>query len=202
MKERKRPDASPAPIAASSSSAAFAAAEAVAKRESGRFLRSFSQKTSTPAGSDGSWRKREGASSSRILRSVVAGLSVRKGFDPVSASWSITPTEKRSERASRWEAVACSGDMYAGVPMTLPVCVRRVIWLVFEMPKSATFTAPARVTITFCGLTSRWTMPRSWAQASPFSVSAATKRASSGGSLPRLSRTVRSVPPSISSIAR
>ena len=92
--------------------------------------------------------------------------------------------------------------MYAGVPMTLPVCVSRVIWLVFEMPKSATFTAPARVTMTFCGLTSRWTMPRSCAQPSPFSVSAATKSASSGGSFRRLSRTVRRVPPSISSIER
>jgi hypothetical protein len=55
-------------------------------------------------------------------------------------------------------------------------------------PESSTFTWPSRVSITFPGLTSRCTIPRSCAFASPRAISVATRSASSTGSGPRAMR--------------
>ena len=61
----------------------------------------------------------------------------------------------------------CSGDMYAGVPITCPCsvnieCSVSRASVAFAMPKSITFGAgsPATsTTITLLGLMSRWMMP-------------------------------------------
>ena len=53
---------------------------------------------------------------------------------------------------------SCSGDMYAALPFTSPPSRRR--WrLAFATPKSSTRATPSVPTRTFCGRTSRWTMP-------------------------------------------
>ena len=77
---------------------------------------------------------------------------------------------------------ACSGDMYAGVPMTSPICVFAQSSLAMgetetapgiggaagsdrrrASPQSITSTSPNSPVIRFSGLRSRWTTPRSWA---------------------------------------
>ena len=49
------------------------------------------------------------------------------------------------------------------------------LWLMAKraMPKSITLTSPFSVTMIFCGLTSRWTMPFSWAHCRAVSTSPA-----------------------------
>ena len=42
------------------------------------------------------------------------------GTDPVAISYSTTPSENKSDRASNSSPRACSGDMYAIVPIELP----------------------------------------------------------------------------------
>ena len=60
---------------------------------------------------------------------------------------------------------ACSGAMYAGVPMAIPTCVsvappadKRDAEIAFAMPKSVTVALPAESS-TLSGLMSRCTMP-------------------------------------------
>ena len=70
-------------------------------------------------------------------------------------------------------AIACSGDMYGGVPIVVPVAVTNAPVsaesVAFAIPKSAIFTPPAPVTMRFSGFRSRWTMPSCSAAASPAS---------------------------------
>ena len=81
------------------------------------------------------------------------------GGSPVSSSNSTQPTAYTSLRASTASPRACSGDRYWAVPMTAAVCV--TFWpspSALAMPKSMTFTAPARLIMMLAGLTSRWMM--------------------------------------------
>ena len=43
---------------------------------------------------------------------------------PVAISYSTSPNENTSVRASSGSPRACSGDMYEAVPITMPVLVR------------------------------------------------------------------------------
>ena len=62
--------------------------------------------------------------------------------------------------------LACSGDIYQGVPMRIPIRVRTALVLLssgeavgvygFAMPKSMIFTRPSSRSFTFSGLISRW----------------------------------------------
>ena len=58
-------------------------------------------------------------------------------------------------------AIACSGDMYSGVPTVMPSDVSPFCPLsaALAMPKSATFTRPAFVISAFSGFRSRCTIP-------------------------------------------
>ena len=67
---------------------------------------------------------------------IKATVEPEKGTEPVAISYSTTPSENRSDRRSSSSPRACSGDIYATVPMELPglvsrassatrVCVRR-----------------------------------------------------------------------------
>ena len=67
-----------------------------------------------------------------------------------------------SVTSSPWH---CSGLMYSGVPMVMPVFVSlsfSISWI-YEMPKSITYTRLSRVSMMFEGFTSRWTIPLLWA---------------------------------------
>src|SRR5208283_1624585 len=64
--------------------------------------------------------------------------------------------------------VACSGDTYIAVPITMPVSVRCDAWAAataVAMPKSVIFVVPPAVTSRLPGLMSRCTMP-AWCAAS------------------------------------
>ena len=113
----------------------------------------------------------------------------------------MAPRAKTSARASirSTSPFACSGGMYAGVPMTLPARVsesgvrsdsmrERGSWGValssrgtrglhpplgrtFASPQSMTCTSPNAPTMTFAGLRSRWMTPLLWAKATVWQIS-------------------------------
>ncbi len=80
-----------------------------------------------------------GCGSLAILNISCAIDSPSKGNLPLASWYNVTPSENRSERPSIFFPASCSGDMYEGVPSTMPV-------LVFDesvmraMPKSVTLT--------------------------------------------------------------
>ena len=86
--------------------------------------------------------------------------------------------------------------MWAGVPTTVPVIVRRVRCSAWLIPKSPIFTAPSFVHMMFCGLMSRWITPLACAAARPFSASSTAKSAISHGKRPVSWRRAWSSPPS------
>ncbi len=99
-----------------------------------------------------------------------------KGRRPVAISYSTTPSEKRSVRASSASPRACSGDMYATVPSVDPGRVRCAAVAssepaasspnTFARPKSRSFASPRSVTNTFAGFRSRCRIPAAWAASS------------------------------------
>ncbi len=98
--------------------------------------------------------------------------SAWKGSAPVTISCKITPSDQTSVRASiTLSARICSGDMYAGVPIDMPVAVIRCSSAVMtrEIPKSSSFgtIAPVgpRARKMFSGFRSRWITFRSCAKA-------------------------------------
>ncbi len=59
---------------------------------------------------------------------------------------------------------ACSGAMYWGVPVIMPVAVMCALAsTILAMPKSARYTRPESSSRTFWGFTSRWITPALWA---------------------------------------
>src|SRR5258708_756019 len=95
-------------------------------------------------------------------------------------------------------ALACSGETYCAVPITMPLCVRCAASIARAIPKSVIFTCPSGVISRFPGLMSRCTMPASCAAAT--APAAAVRRGSGlavvedprdprvrqGGGVPRL----------------
>jgi hypothetical protein len=73
----------------------------------------------------------------------------------------MQPTEYRSDAGETSRAIACSGDMYSGVPTVMPSEVSPAwpLAAALAIPKSATFTRPSFVISAFSGLRSRWTIP-------------------------------------------
>ena len=130
-------------------------------------------------------------------RSTSQVVSPVNGRTPASISYSITPIAHTSAPGPTNLAPprACSGAMYAGVPMTAPVCVRSAPPPRLASPKSATFSTPAASRRTFPGFRSRWTMPSAWAAPTPAAICpirpAATAGATRPASRPRSAR----VPP-------
>ena len=93
---------------------------------------------------------------------------------------------------------ACSGLMYAGVPMETPVAVSRspgVASSARAIPKSATTASPSESRM-FSGLISRWTSPWAWAYSSAPATCVAIRIASSSGSCRSRSSRARRVSPS------
>ena len=98
--------------------------------------------------------------------------SASNGCRPSTSSYRITPIAQMSVRASTSRALrSCSGDMYAGEPITVAVLVseKSSASAALAMPKSSTFTLgePSARTVRnrFAGLRSRWMMPMAWASA-------------------------------------
>ena len=94
---------------------------------------------------------------------------------PVSISYSTQPNAHTSDRLSASRPLACSGDMYAAVPIMTPwpvIIAGEVIVGEFEIsprrpdtgssalarPKSRTFTVPSGRSLMLAGLRSRWMM--------------------------------------------
>ncbi len=90
--------------------------------------------------------------------------------------------------------------MYDGVPTAAPVRVCRCAPTSRAMPKSITFTRPARVIMTFAGLMSRWITPLSCAWSSASSTARVMRVASGHGNAPCTATRLSSVSPSTYSI--
>ena len=147
------------------------------------------------------------ARAARVARSL-SPLNRRR---PVVSSHSVTPSANTSVRRSTALPWACSGDMYASLPFTMPCVVDVMRSAARATPKSMIFGRPSYVTMTLVGLMSRWTMlvarrararsagrPRRRAQ-----IHAATVGRDRDAALARRCRRWRaSVCPSTSSIAR
>ena len=134
-----------------------------------------------------------------------------KARRPVSISNSTHPNAQMSVRLSTVFPRACSGDIYAAVPMITPICVAPAVSVgdcdgspsglgssAFARPKSNTLTVPSSRTLMFAGLRSRWITPASCAASSASAICFAIGRASSSGIGPFEIRST-SVGPSTSS---
>jgi hypothetical protein len=145
-------------------------------------------------------------------------VSPANAGSPASISYSTAPKAQMSARRSTGFPLACSGDMYAAVPMITPSAViagdvkvgdaarsgaesAGAAAIALASPKSSTFTTPSSRTLMLAGLRSRCTMPRACASSSASAICRAMASASSTGTGPRASRRARSSP-STSSIAR
>jgi len=98
--------------------------------------------------------------------SVISELFPVNGFLPVAISYSTTPNENRSLRASMVSLRACSGDIYTAVPGITPTAVSdrsappsSSLCTSFASPKSSTFTWWLGVIKMLAGLMSRCTIP-------------------------------------------
>ena len=99
--------------------------------------------------------------------------------------------------------VACSGETYMAVPITMPVSVR---WdacarTAVAMPKSVILVAPPAAISRLPGLMSRWMMPAWWAASSARAAWLTMSRVASGESLAR-ARIAESGSPRTSSMTR
>ena len=91
--------------------------------------------------------------------------------------------------------MACSEEMYCTLPRMKSVRVMVAEAAALAIPKSATIATPGSVSRTFCGFTSRWTIPRSWAARRASATWIATEAAlRTGRGCSRLMRSL-SVPP-------
>ena len=100
--------------------------------------------------------------------------------------------------------VACSGETYSAVPITMPVAVRFASSeaRALAMPKSVIFVVPSAVISRLPGLMSRCTMP-AWCATSRARAACATMSiVTSAGSRPSRSRIVDSGSPFTSSMTR
>jgi hypothetical protein len=162
-----------------------------------RALRSFTRHrfTTSPrfGGTSGGSRVQSG-SLLMTLASVSPMSSPSKGLRPVSISNSTQPNAQTSLRLSADRPFACSGLMYAAVPMIIPARVDPSVIvgessieavrsgsMAFARPKSSTLTTPSGVMAMLAGFRSRWTMPLSWAASSASTIWRAMERVSSIG---------------------
>ncbi len=118
---------------------------------------------SSSSGIDGSVSRGRGTCAFLIALSACLPFKLPKSERAQVSSHSTIPVAKMSLRGSTGAPAACSGDMYANLPLTTPSS--SCTWRARAMPKSTSFTIPSHETRMFCGETSRWTMP----SASPYS---------------------------------
>ncbi len=196
----------------SSSSITMRASPMACKRCFGSFFRQRWRRARTGFGVVAGSRFQSG-SALMISASVSVTLSPLNAMVPANISKRTHPKPQMSARRSTGRPFACSGGMYAAVPMMTPACVAR-FGSVGELrmselttgpssalarPKSSSLTVPSALTFMFAGFTSRWTMPRSCAYSRASQICFAMGSASSAGIGPAR-RQSASVRPSTSSI--
>ena len=93
------------------------------------------------------------------------------GGSPSVAKYSSAPSAHRSVGGPTSAPWACSGDMYDGEPTIRPVAVSRESSRIVATPKSVSLARSPSCTMTFAGLTSRWTTPTMWAASRAVSTS-------------------------------
>ena len=79
-------------------------------------------------------------SSSVMRRSTPKLVSARNGARPVHIAYNTLPRLNKSLRWSTVSPLACSGDMYCGVPAMTPVLVKLASSAARASPKSVNFT--------------------------------------------------------------
>ena len=155
-----------------------------------------------------------GGSEDMMAAIRLAWLLPVKALLPVAISYSSAPRAKMSVRASASLPSNCSGAMYWNVPRRVPSVVRGFAFVssvesgselgraapCLARPKSRSFV-PDRVSITFPGLRSRWTIPWRCALSNASAISAPYLSTWSSGSGPLASRSPR-VSPSTYSMTR
>ncbi len=105
-------------------------------------------------------RRRGAGGSCMTAPSVASGLPRWNGERPSAATYSVTPSDHRSEARVAWPPAARSGAMNAGVPMSVPVRVTGESSSSVAMPKSvSTARPPSCASSTLSGLTSRCSTP-------------------------------------------
>ena len=154
---------SAASISTSTLVRASASSLPLAQRRSGVFASDRDTTRRNAAGTSGRSCSIGFGSAVAICIASETRLSPWNGRWPVSIWYSTMPAENRSERPSSLSPLACSGDMYCGVPRMSPR------WVRCSAPDDSTCAMPKSVTFTVCvpltcmmlpGLMSRWTMPR------------------------------------------
>jgi len=198
-----------------------ASAAAFGYRRVGSFSKHLATTASSARGSPATRARRDGGSSLSTRPSTCA-VPPTNGRSPARHSYRMTPSAHTSAAGPTNLAspFACSGAMYAGVPITAFVCVRSDAPR-FASPKSVTLGVKANglrepagsscvlspagshrpfARSTLAGFRSRWTMPRSCAAATPRAIRATSAAAARGSSRPRASRSA-SDPPDRYSIA-
>ncbi len=94
-------------------------------------------------------------------------MSPSKGNLPVTISYKMTPKEYISDRSSTSWASACSGDIYSGVPIIIPVPVIPSVLRERAIPKSIIRALPSLSIIMLLGFKSRWMTPNRCASTKP-----------------------------------
>ena len=119
-----------------------------------------------------------------------------KGRTPASICSSIVATAYTSVAGDSASPRACSGAMYAGVPMTSPRRVSTVPGLpeTLAMPKSVTLRTPLAAKSMFSGLMSRCRTPRRCAADRPLRHARVAATACEAVMPPALVTLLRSVP--------
>ncbi len=168
------------------SSSAACTAPIVGNRRFGSFCRHRRTSASSSVGTASG-----GGSSRSTALSTAAVDGPSNARRPASSSYSTAPKLKTSDRTSIGCPCACSGDIYAAVPTTVPSSVRVVsgsVLVSFATPKSNSLAVPSSVTRTFDGFRSRWRIPLACAASSALATCRASRTAASAASGPRSGR--------------
>ncbi len=149
----------------------------------GRSAGSFARHRATSGASSSGTPPRSGWSCTTWYATMY-GLSESNGPRPVAACTITAPSANTSTGGptsrGRWN---CSGAMYGGEPISLPVSVRRSLSYGREIPKSMTFGPPS-VSSTLLGFRSRWITPARWMSRSASASPAVSLRSAAGDSGP------------------
>ena len=131
---------------------------AVANRSAGALASALTIAASTSGGTVGRTMLTRVGASRNFRAKIASAVAPVYGGSPTNISYSTQPRLYTSLRASTSPApLACSGLMYAGVPIVTPVAVRRsspADVIARAMPKSANRACPP-LSRMFSGLTSR-----------------------------------------------
>ncbi len=135
---------------------------AVSKRPAGSRAIAWTSAARIAAGKSGRRSRMSGIGTSVIALNVRKSESRWNSRLIDSISYITTASAKMSLRRSSGLPRICSGDMYAFLPLTVPVRVREFAPRALAMPKSSSFTIPSAHTMMLGGDTSRCTTPISW----------------------------------------